>query len=104
MRGKVRQPDPFQRSHCTLFFLVIEQRKTAAPAWHAPQTTEQDVVQHAEAIDQIELLEDITDIGAQTSHLAVEAAGGLNLAPKHLNLTTIAAIAARQAGEMPKQR
>ncbi len=104
MRGKVRQPDPFQRSHCALFFLVIEQRKTAAPAWHAPQTTEQDVVQHAEAIDQIELLKDIADVGAQTSYLAVQATRGLNLAPQHLNLSAIAAIAARQAGEMPEQR
>ena len=37
------------------------------PARHAPQAAEQHVLQHAEATDQVELLEDVADVGAQTA-------------------------------------
>ncbi len=96
LRGQISQPDPIQCGHGALLFLTIEETQAATPARHTAQATDQDVVHHAETIDQIELLKDVADVGAQASHLAIETPGRLNLTTQHLNLTAIAAITARQ--------
>lgn len=100
LRSELGQTDALQRLHGALRFLGIEQAEAATPARHAPQTAEQHVLHHTEAADQIELLEDVADIGALTAHVAVEATVGLDLATEHFDT---AGIAARQAGEMAQQ-
>ena len=104
LRGALGQADALQCGHGLALLLVAEHAQRSAPARHAPEKAEQDVVQHAEAVDQVELLEDVADVGAQAAYLAVQLAGGLHLAAEHLDAPAGGAVAAGQAGQVAQQR
>src|SRR5690606_4049370 len=87
-----------------VLLLSTEHAQRAAPAWHAAEEAEQHVIQHAQAVDEVELLEDVTDIGTQPTHFAMQATFGLYFAVQYFNPPTVGAVAARQSGQLPQQR
>ena len=79
--GAVSQPHAVQRSQRLLLLLGTEHAQRATPARHAAKKAQQHVVQHTEAVDQVELLKDVADVGTQAPYVAVKATRGLHFAP-----------------------
>lgn len=102
--GEIGQADPRQRFQGLALLLGAEQPQRTAPARHATEEAEQDVVQHAEAVDQVELLEDVTDVGAQATHFAAQAAGRLQAATQHVDAAAVVAVAAGEPGDVTQER
>src|SRR5690606_40127875 len=75
-----------------------------APARHTAQTPDQHIAEDAESTDQIELLEDVADIGAQSAHVGIETAGGLDATAQYSNRTGRVAVSACESRQMTQER
>src|SRR5690606_32844957 len=78
------QTDSLQGRHGALPLLQAEHAQRSAPARYAAQMAQHHIAQHAKAADQIELLEDVADVGPETANLAVQAACRLDWPSKYL--------------------